>query len=229
MGGCYHMIHLVFAEASLELVPTNLLSHPSVKKYAERFNKGTSILLDDSYHHSAMRNLKHWEKRGRPDIVHLSLLEALGSPLCKEGKLKLYVHTWDDNLLIIDPSTRLPRNYNRFKGLMEQLLAETGKKSELIAVKKGITIKALMDVLGCGNAVIGFSRKGEKRKLKDIFSDSDLQGDVAVVIGGFPRGGFSDAVAAVIVHKISLHELRLDAWVVTSRVLTQLEMMYNLL
>lgn len=223
------MIHLVFAEASLELVPSNLMSHPSVRKYAERFNKGTNILLDDSYHHSAMRNLKHWEKRGRPDIVHLSLLEALGSPLCKEERLRLYVHTYDNNLLTIDPHTRLPRNYNRFKGLVEQLLGETGKKSELIAVQKNVSIKDVIQGLGCGESVIGFSRMGERKKLRELFSGINLEEDIAVIIGGFPRGGFSEAVSEVIVHWISLHEMRLDAWVVTSRVLTQLEMHYNIL
>jgi rRNA small subunit pseudouridine methyltransferase Nep1 len=62
------MIHLVFVDASLELVPEKLLSHSTVRKYAKRFNKGKEILLDDSYHHSAMKKLENREKRGRPDI-----------------------------------------------------------------------------------------------------------------------------------------------------------------
>ncbi|UCF08647.1 MAG: 16S rRNA methyltransferase [Thermoplasmata archaeon] len=221
-----NMIHMVFADASLELVPSNLLSHPAVKKYAQRYNKGTCILLDDSYHHAAMRNLAHWEKRGRPDIVHFCLLETLGSPLCKEEKMKVHVHTWEGHHLEIAPETRLPRNYMRFKGLFEQVLDQKGTKGGLISVEEKVPIKALIQNLQC-KEVIGFSRKGETKKLGEVFSDRDMEENIAVLVGAFPRGAFSESVTEAITHMIAIYPEPLEAWIVTSRVLTQLEMLFG--
>jgi len=221
------MLSMVFADAPLELVPTRLLSHPAVKKYAQRFNKGRNILLDDSYHHSAMRTLAHWEKRGRPDIAHFCLLQVLGSPLCKEGKLSVYVHTTDDKLITIAPQTRLPRNYSRFKGLMEQLLAEKGSKGGLITVQDNISFKKTIEGLNCGEAVIGFSKNGVQTKLSEIFSGRDLNENMAIVIGAFPRGDFSEPVKETLTKIVSIYPESLDAWIVTSRVLAQLEMLHE--
>lgn len=218
---------MVFADAPVELVPTRLLSHPAVRKYAQRFNKGKNILLDDSYHHSAMRTLTHWERRGRPDIVHFSLLQVLGSPLCREGKLAIYVHTTQERLITIAPQTRLPRNYSRFKGLMEQLLAEKGSKGGLIDVKEKIPFKAFVEDLECGDAVIGFSKRGEQVKLSKLFSDWNPDENMAIVIGAFPRGDFSEPVKESITKMVSIYTDSLDAWIVTSRVLSRLEMLHD--
>lgn len=219
------MISMVFADAPVELVPTRLLSHPAVKKYAQRFNKGRNILLDDSYHHAAMRTLTHWERRGRPDIVHFCLLQVLGSPLCKEGKLAIYIHTNQERLITIAPQTRLPRNYSRFKGLLEQLLAEKGSKGGLITVKDNVSFKKAIEGLNCGEAVIGFSKKGVQMKLSEIFSGRDLTENMALVIGAFPRGDFSESVKETLTKIVSIYPESLDAWIVTSRVLAQLEML----
>jgi len=106
---------LVLAESAVETVPESLWTHRSVQKHAKlRRKPPRSVLLDRSYHHAAMKGLEHSEKRGRPDIVHFALLEALGSPLNREGLLEVYVHTIDDNVITVDPETRLPRNCNRF-------------------------------------------------------------------------------------------------------------------
>ena len=83
---------LILVECGLEIIPRQIRNHSSVKK--NRTNKiYSSQLLDNALHHSAMKNLKNSIKRGRPDIVHLCLLNALGSPLNKSSNLKLYIHT----------------------------------------------------------------------------------------------------------------------------------------
>jgi rRNA small subunit pseudouridine methyltransferase Nep1 len=199
------MLSMVFADAPVELVPTRLLSHPAVRKYAQRFNKGKNILMDDSYHHSAMRTLTHWERRGRPDIVHFSLLQVLGSPLSREGKLAIYVHTTEERLITIAPQTRLPRNYSRFKGLMEQLLAEKGSKGSLINVREKVSFKTFVEGLDCGDAVLGFSKRGEHVKLSEIFSGRDLSENMAIVIGAFPRGDFSQPVKESVKKMLSIY------------------------
>ena len=78
------MLNLFFVESSLELVPRKIARHPSVTRNAQREGKNPEgVLLDRSLHHHAMLSLPEAEKRGRPDIIHFCLLEALGSPLNK--------------------------------------------------------------------------------------------------------------------------------------------------
>jgi rRNA small subunit pseudouridine methyltransferase Nep1 len=119
------MLHLVIAEAELELVPKAILDHPAVVNHARRRGKRPDeILLDSTYHHAAIKKLPDGERRGRPDIVHICLLNALESIASKEGKLRVYVHTRNDEVIYIRPETRIPRNYNRFVGLMESLFRD---------------------------------------------------------------------------------------------------------
>merc|ERR1712176_231522 len=58
----------------------------------------------------------------RPDIVHQVLMTLLDSPLNKAGKLKVFIHTQKNVLIDVNPKLRIPRTYNRFAGLMVQLL-----------------------------------------------------------------------------------------------------------
>ncbi len=116
---------LLLSDAPLETVPRQLWGHPSVAGYARRRGRPPyRTLLDASVHWQAMKRLPGRERRGRPDIVHVALLLALDSPLCRGGCCRLYLHTVEDKIIEVDPSTRLPRSYQRFVGLMEQLLVE---------------------------------------------------------------------------------------------------------
>jgi rRNA small subunit pseudouridine methyltransferase Nep1 len=86
------MLNIIFVETSLELVPFQMLRHPSVKRNAKkRGKKPEETLLDRSLHHFGMHNLPQAEKRGRPDIIQICLLEALGSPLNRLGNLDQYL------------------------------------------------------------------------------------------------------------------------------------------
>lgn len=58
----------------------------------------------------------------RPDITHQCLLMLLDSPLNRAGKLQVYIHTERNVLIEVNPSTRIPRTFDRFCGLMVQLL-----------------------------------------------------------------------------------------------------------
>ena len=62
------MLSLILAESSLELVPTELQNHPSVLSHSKKMQKNASkILLDNSWHFAAMKNIENEIKRGRPD------------------------------------------------------------------------------------------------------------------------------------------------------------------
>ncbi|MFL6479625.1 MAG: ribosome biogenesis protein, partial [Nitrososphaera sp.] len=70
------------AEAALETIPDEIAGHAAVRNHSHRLQmRSSEILLDRSYHHAAMKRLPDSLKRGRPDIVHFALMEALSTPL----------------------------------------------------------------------------------------------------------------------------------------------------
>ncbi len=178
------MLKLVFVESSLETVPRSIINHPAIVKDAKRRKKRPSeIILDDSKHHSAMKNLDRREKRGRPDIIHQCLLLALDSP----HKFDVYVHTLNDIIIWINRITRLPRNYNRFIGLMEDLFKRKVIKAgdtKLMEIKEMSLKDVLIDL-----DVYVMSERGENRDVKFR--------DCAVCIGAFPHGEFDDKTLKV--------------------------------
>ena len=116
---------LVLAESALELVPNKIQQHPAVVSHANKLRKKPSeILLDNSWHFAAMKGISNEIKRGRPDIVHFCLLEASSIPLFKENKIRIYVHTINDDVIILGKDVQLPKSYHRFAGLIEKLFKE---------------------------------------------------------------------------------------------------------
>ncbi len=219
------MLILILAESALETVPKSLWKHPSVKRYAERRGKQPRfVLLDRSYHHSAMKSLKQCEKRGRPDIVHFALLEALGSPLNKEGLLQIYVHTLDNHVIYINSEVRLPKNYNRFVGLIEQLyetkrVPPSGKTLLRLEDK---TLAELVNELS-PDRIVAFSRRGVKLILEEAILKISVAEKPAVLIGGFPHGTFSDETLKLADEVFCIDPEMLEAWTVVSRVVYEYE------
>ncbi|MFW9961388.1 MAG: 16S rRNA methyltransferase, partial [Candidatus Thorarchaeota archaeon] len=116
---------MILLECALELVPSEISSFKDVQKQAGRKGKKPNeILLDQTHHGRAMTKLDKSDRRGRPDIIFHSLVTLLETPLCREGLLRVYLHLQDKRVVEINPEVRLPRNYDRFVGLMEQLLIE---------------------------------------------------------------------------------------------------------
>ncbi len=173
----------VFLESSLELVPKSIAKHPSVIADARRRKKRpTEIILDDSKHHLAMKGLKNREKRGRPDILHYCLLLLLDSPFSAD--FDIYVHTVNGKIIWINNETRLPRNYNRFVGLMEDLFKKKVILSEGKVLLKILDAK-LEDILR-NKKVVLLDEKGEECSMEKLLSEN-----FAVCIGTFPHGTFS--------------------------------------
>ncbi|UCC58832.1 MAG: 16S rRNA methyltransferase [Candidatus Bathyarchaeum sp.] len=219
------MLILVLAEVALETVPKELWSHPAVRRHSKRQKKPPqNLLLDRSLHHSAMRRLGENEKRGRPDITHFALLEALGSPLNKEGLLQTYVHTNRDYTITVNPSARLPRNYNRFLGLIEQLFQMGKVPFEGEALLK-LESKTLPNLLAETEAdyVMVFSREGQPKTLEEAVSSLQAKRRPAVIIGGFPHGHFSETTVQLADEIVSVDLEMLEAWTLTSRVIYEYE------
>lgn len=79
-------------------------------------------LLNCDKHKALAKKLKKDIAMCRPDIVHQCLLMLMDSPLNRAGLLQVYVHTEKNVLIEINPSTRIPRTFDRFCGLMVELL-----------------------------------------------------------------------------------------------------------
>jgi len=220
-------LYLILGEAGLELVPRELWSHRAVRRYAEKRGKRPGeVLLDISYHYSAMRGLKDWRKRGRPDIVHVCLLEALESPLNKEGLLEVYVHTYDGKVVRVDPEVRVPRHYLRFVGLMEQLLAvgRVPPRGERALMEvESVSLKELVGRLS-PSTVLLLEEGGERLKLTELSELLVSEERPALVVGAFQAGQFSEKVRALADRSISIYGGVLSSWVVVSRILAALEM-----
>ena len=219
------MLNLLFVESSLELVPRKIARHPSVTRNAQREGKNPEgVLLDRSLHHHAMLSLPEAEKRGRPDIIHFCLLEALGSPLNKAGKLKLLVHTLNSDLLDVSPELRLPRDCYRFRSLIEQLFAVKRVPPEgnpLITFSR----KSLGDVkMGVHpSRTVALTSHGRARKLIDLCMDLAAETSPLVLLGAYPNGPMREETLKEADEAVSIYPEALEAWVVTSRLIYEYE------
>jgi rRNA small subunit pseudouridine methyltransferase Nep1 len=214
------MINIVLASSALELVPKEIANHPSVRRMAERRGKEPlKTLLDISYHYTAMKDLDRWDSRGRPDIAFITLLNLLEAPLNREGLLRVFVHTNQDYIISIDPKTKLPRNYTRFCGLVEQLF-EVGKvppRGRPLMTLVGGTLKDLVEQLSPSKTIL-LTEKGKKVKLDNFAEKVAKEEKPLIVIGGFQRGEFGKRELELADEKVSIYKESLDAWIVASMV-----------
>lgn len=200
-------------------------THPLIKRYSKKREKPPQfLLLDRSYHHTSMKRLKESEKRGRPDIIHFALLEALGSPLNKQGLLQVYVHTINDYVISVNPEVRLPKNYNRFVGLFEQLF-QLGTIPPTGPVLLGLERKTLSQLLQETETdyVLAFSTRGDRKTLEEAVSRLQTKERHAVIIGGFPHGHFSETTVELADEVVCVDPEMLEAWTLTSRVIYEYE------
>jgi rRNA small subunit pseudouridine methyltransferase Nep1 len=209
---------MVLADAELELVPSALRGHPAVRASARKRGRSpSSLLLDSSLHHAALRKAEDGARRGRPDLVHLFLVLCLDSLLNQEGRLAILVHTREDALVRVDPKTRIPKNYNRFCGLMEDLFARGVVPSEEEPLLRLERDTPLADALaGCPGRRIVLVRDGRPIDPLAYFA---ADGDVVAVVGGFPHGDFRSPVRRLCDDAVSLAPTPLKVWTATSEVL----------
>ena len=212
------MLNLIIADAEVELVPKEIANHRIIRWYARRRGRlPTEIILNSGLHHAAMRRLTDGDRRGRPDIAHMCLLLALDTPLNREGLLHTYIHTRHDDLIIVNPSARLPRMPNRFEGLLEQLflVGEAPPEKPLLKLEKAPLVK-LIERLRC-KKVITFSDKGERKPIVEAYAGLSKEDDVCVIVGGFPKGDFLSDVEGVSSELVSIDPELLTAPTVVTR------------
>jgi rRNA small subunit pseudouridine methyltransferase Nep1 len=217
------MISLVLAESALELIPSELKHHPSVVSHAKKLGKHSSeILLDNSWHFAAMKGIKNEMKRGRPDLVHFSILEATTIPLYLQNKIKLYIHTIDDKVISFGQNVHVPKSYHRFAGVIEKLFQEkqiVANNDVLLKIKNQTFSELLHEVNP--SKVIGFSANGDSSSYEKIVSE--ISDDTCLVFGGFQKGHFSDLIENKISDLYSVGNESFEGHVVIARMLYEYE------
>lgn len=216
------MLYLVLADSELERVPREIANHPVIQHHArKRGRRPTELILNSSRHHPAMRKLPQQERRGRPDIAHFSLLQALDSPANMENQLRVYVHTRNDLIIKIDRETKLPRSYDRFEGLMEQLflVGSVPPDKPLLKLERG-SLKDLVKRISPSRVLV-FSEEAPRKRLSELFSGGEER--VCAIVGGFPYGGFLSRVEEIASEMVSLYPAPLTAPLTISRVLAAYE------
>jgi len=219
------MLNLVFTETALELVPMEILQHPSVKRNAKRRKRpGEETLLDRSLHHYAMDSLPDAEKRGRPDILHFCLLLAMGSPLNRMGKLNVEVNTVNEFSIEVNPLTRPPRDCIRFNNLMEQLLINGKVPLEgdpLMTLSRSRLVEQVHRIEP--SKVIALSSHGEQSSFEDVAKILAAEKSPMVFVGAYPTGPMKPNVLKLADDVYSVYPESLEAWTVTSRIIYEYE------
>jgi len=219
------MLTIVLAESELELIPNDILSHPAVTSYASQRNKKPrNLILDSSFHHSAMKDLPEGNRRGRPDIVHIFLLNSLESILNKKEKLKIIIHTRNNEAIFVDSKTRIMRSYNRFIGLFEQLFEKrkiVAEEKTLIELKENFSLEKIIENED-HDFLITFSENGKIVELRDYLINlkTKKMKNILCVIGGFPHGDFHSDISKYSDDIISIFEEKLNALAVSNELLS---------
>ena len=213
-------LNVVLAESALELVPHAMWKSPPVAKDgARRGLEPSQILLDRSLHHSAMLRLADSHKRGRPDLVHVTLLDITGTPLYLDGKVKVFVQTYAGKVVELEERTRIPKNYLRFRGLMEKALSGDG--GELIRVYHS-TVAGLLRAIR-PDIVVGLSVQGAPTTLPELGKRLAAREFPCAVIGGFPHGHFEPETLKAVGELARIDDRPLEAHVVAARLLYEVE------
>jgi rRNA small subunit pseudouridine methyltransferase Nep1 len=215
------VLNLVIAEAALELVPSELSRHASVRNDARRRELDPSeILLDRSIHHAAMLRLKEEYKRGRPDLVHLTLLNITSTPLYQSGRVKVFIHTRNDVVLEFSDQTRPPKSYFRFRDLMQKTLLEKPDSGLITAFDSSVP-QLLRRI--APDLTVGLSVQGKPVELGSLAVQLAGAKNPLVLVGGFPKGHFAPETVKVLDLLVRVDPNPLDAHVVAARLVYEVE------
>jgi rRNA small subunit pseudouridine methyltransferase Nep1 len=221
------MLHMILLECALELVPSEISALKQIQKHAaRRGKKPIEILLDQSHHGREMTRLENGLQRGRPDIVFHSLMALLETPLCKSGNLTIHLHLQDGRIIEVNPEVRLPRNYDRFVGLIEQLLIKGQVPVEgtplLQITKKAlpVLITNLKKGIAEAQSILAIEN-GVKTTIDSLQSKLPLDTSIPVIVGvgAFPHGNFSEEVKKLFDTQIELDTEVMMAWHVCAEIL----------
>ena len=221
------MLHIILLDCALELVPSEISSLKQIQKHATRRGKKSSeLLLDQTHHGQSMTKLSQNERRGRPDITFLSLMSILETPLCKEGLLSVHLQLQDGRVVEVNPEVRLPRNYDRFVGLIEQLLlnGRVPPKGDSLLQVRDTNLQDLLTRLKEESdsaktiLTIEGGQKATREKLGALLPQ-DASVPVIVGVGAFPHGDMPEQIASQFDAHLELDREVMMAWHVCAEIL----------
>ncbi|VDN31912.1 unnamed protein product [Gongylonema pulchrum] len=103
--------------------------------------------------------------------------------------MQVYIHTANNVLIEVNPQTRIPRTFDRFSGLMVQLLHKLSIRAADSSVKLLRVIKNPVSIhLPTGCRKVSTSYQASKYMSCRQFAESTDEKPIAVVIGGFAKG-----------------------------------------
>lgn len=148
-------------------------------------------LLNSDKHANFLRRNGRNPADYRPDIAHQAILMILDSTLNKSGRMKaLYVKTEKGVLFEIKPHVRIPRTFDRFSGIMLQLLQKlsitaVGKREKLLrAIQNPVT-----QYLPINSRKIGFSHSSQKLvDMQDYVAAVGNDTNLVFVVGAMAHG-----------------------------------------
>ncbi len=167
---------------------------------------GKEVVLLNSEDHSTFikKKLAQDPAKFRPDILHQCLLTLLDSPLNKAGRLKIFIKTFENVLISVDPTVKIPRTFKRFSSLFAQLL----QKLKIRAVNSSKTLlkvikNPISDHIPINTLKIGTSTMGKLVDVKTFIAEKTLDIPIAYIIGAVSKGnpgmecGYADEVIKI--------------------------------
>ncbi len=216
------MLTIILIDSELETIPEEMWNDPAVRKLASSRKKSPQkLLLDSNFLHTSIERTFPGmsTRRGRPDIFHTFLNVVNDTILNRKGNLRVYIHTRNNKVITVNPETRIPKSYNRFVGLMEDLfLKGTIAADEHVLLKvENLSAQEAVRKYAAGRTVV-MSPGGIYSRVRDIIQT----GDMTVVIGGFAEGDYISDLS-FIGEKYSLFEEELTIWTVASEIINECE------
>jgi rRNA small subunit pseudouridine methyltransferase Nep1 len=203
-GKTPQQVIVVLEQACLEIVKTKKVcaDHRSPRRVGTAVNRALSPhpvvlgqgfeLLNCDEHLGAHKKAGRDPADSRPDITHQLLMALLDSPLNKAGRLRIYMQTKQNVLIEVHASTRIPRTFKRFAGLMVQLLhklrvrAADSSETLLKVIRNPVTAH-----LPTGAHIIGLEAGALLIDAVDLPARLPKDRDLVFVVGAMSKGDIS--------------------------------------
>ncbi len=109
---------ILIHDCAVALVPGSWRKKRKIAEYIKR--TGRVPLINSSTHQHLLSKIPREKRQDRPDLLHFALLLALNYAKIRELDI---LFTVGEDIYRVDPDTRLPRDQQRFYGILEGVLA----------------------------------------------------------------------------------------------------------
>ncbi len=223
-----HMLNLVIADAELETIPSEMIGDPVVRRFAKNRNKkAEDMILDSNYLHTSIDKYfpSMSKRRGRPDIIYILLQVTQESILNRKNMLRTYIHTRNNEVININPLTRIPKSYNRFIGLFEDLFKKRtiGSGDKILLSLHEEKLADLVSGINSEKNIV-LTPRGKFAKPKDFINGKNI----TLIIGGFSEGDFISDTSGI-KDQYSIFQDELTIWSVGFEMIATYERSMDLL